>query len=126
MGNDALHCWADTALDKAAEQTREHQPELYSNDKKSRGRRGAISDLCELLQNQQFHHRQLMGWRENMPAHEQAAISHIQIKVDNGPDRSVVRIQFLKRLVDFVDHTCKIVQLLYYPYMDSSRFASIS
>jgi hypothetical protein len=57
----------------------------------------------------------LMGWWENIPAHEQAAIAHIQIKVDNGPESSGVRTQFLKRLVDFVDHTRKIVQLLYYP-----------
>ena len=57
----------------------------------------------------------LMGWWENIPAHEQAAIAHIQIKVDNGPESSGVRTQFLKRLVDFVDHTRKILQLLYYP-----------
>jgi hypothetical protein len=37
--------------------------------------------------------------------HEQAAIAHIQIKVGNGPESSGVRIQFLKRLVDFGDHT---------------------
>jgi len=57
----------------------------------------------------------LMGWWENIPAQERAAIAHIQIKVDNGPESSGVRTQFLKRLVDFVDHTGKIVQLLYYP-----------
>lgn len=57
----------------------------------------------------------LMGWWENTPAQERAAIAHIQIKVDNGPESSGVRTQFLKRLVDFVDHTGKIVQLLYYP-----------
>ena len=57
----------------------------------------------------------LMGWWENTPAHERSAIAHIQIKVDNGPESSGVRTQFLKRLVDFVDHTRKIVQLLYYP-----------
>jgi hypothetical protein len=34
MGNDALHCWADTAVDKAVEQTREQQPELHGNGKK--------------------------------------------------------------------------------------------
>lgn len=34
MGNDALHCWADTAADKAAEQLREKQPELHGNGKK--------------------------------------------------------------------------------------------
>jgi len=35
MGNDALHCWADMAVDKAVEQTREQQPELHGNGKKS-------------------------------------------------------------------------------------------
>jgi hypothetical protein len=34
MGNDALHCWAETAVDKAAGQTREQQPELHGNGKK--------------------------------------------------------------------------------------------
>lgn len=34
MGNDALHCWADTAVNKAAEQLREQQPELHGNGKK--------------------------------------------------------------------------------------------
>jgi len=57
----------------------------------------------------------LMGWWENIPAHERAAIAHIQIKVDNGPESSGVRTQFLKRLVDFADHTSKSIQLLYYP-----------
>ena len=57
----------------------------------------------------------LMGWWENNPEHERAAIAHIQIKVDNGPESSGVRTQFLKRMVEFADHTRKIVQLLYYP-----------
>lgn len=34
MGSDALHCWAETAVDKAIEQTREQQPELHGNGKK--------------------------------------------------------------------------------------------
>jgi len=34
MGNDALHCWADTAANKTAEQLREEQPGLYGNGKK--------------------------------------------------------------------------------------------
>lgn len=34
MGNDALHCWADTAVDRASEQLREEQPELHGNGKK--------------------------------------------------------------------------------------------
>jgi hypothetical protein len=43
MGNDALHCWADTAVNKAAEQTREQQPELHGNGKKkSAGTRPSV------------------------------------------------------------------------------------
>jgi hypothetical protein len=57
----------------------------------------------------------LMSWWESTPAQEGAAIAQIQIKVDNGPESSGVRTQFLKRIVEFVDHTRKIVQLLYYP-----------
>ena len=57
----------------------------------------------------------LMGWWESIPEHERSAMTQIQIKLDNGPESSGVRTQFFKRLVDFVDHTCKIVQLLYYP-----------
>ena len=34
MGNDALHCWADTAVNKAVEETREQQSELHGNGKK--------------------------------------------------------------------------------------------
>jgi hypothetical protein len=56
-----------------------------------------------------------MDWWENTPTQERAAIGHIQIKVDNGPESSGVRTQFLKRIVEFVDHTRTIVQLLYYP-----------
>ena len=40
MGNDALHCWADTAVNKAAEQLRQQQSELHgSGKKKSAGTR---------------------------------------------------------------------------------------
>ena len=34
MGSDALHCWADTAVNKTAAQLREQQPELHGNGKK--------------------------------------------------------------------------------------------
>jgi hypothetical protein len=34
MGSDALHCWADNAVDRASEQLREQQPELHGNGKK--------------------------------------------------------------------------------------------
>ena len=57
----------------------------------------------------------LTDWWNDIPVSEQAAITHIQLKVDNGPESSGVRTQFLKRMVDFADHTGKIIQLLYYP-----------
>jgi hypothetical protein len=57
----------------------------------------------------------LMNWWENTPADERANISHIQLKVDNGPESSGVRTQFLQRMVEFTDYTDKPVQLLYYP-----------
>jgi hypothetical protein len=57
----------------------------------------------------------LMTWWENTPVCERITIAHIQIKVDNGPESSGVRTQFLKRMVEFADHTSKSIQLLYYP-----------
>ena len=57
----------------------------------------------------------LIGWWNNTPAYEQGAISHIQIKVDNGPESSGVRTQFLKRIVEFTDSIGKAIHLLYYP-----------
>jgi hypothetical protein len=57
----------------------------------------------------------LNDWWKDIPMHEQAAITHIQLKVDNGPESSGVRTQFLKRRVDFADHTGKPIHLLYYP-----------
>jgi len=56
-----------------------------------------------------------MDWWKNTPAHERATITHIQIKVDNGPESNGVRTQFLKRMVEFADHTSKNIQLLHYP-----------
>lgn len=57
----------------------------------------------------------LHDWWKDTPESEQAVITHIQLKVDNGPESSGVRTQFLKRIVEFADHTGKIIQLLYYP-----------
>ena len=34
MGNDALHCWAETAVNKTTAHTRAQQPTLYGNGKK--------------------------------------------------------------------------------------------
>lgn len=36
-------------------------------------------------------------------------------KVDNGPESSEIRTQFLKRMVDFADRAGKTIQLLCYP-----------
>ncbi len=57
----------------------------------------------------------LNDWWKDTPVPERATITHIQLKVDNGPESSGVRTQFLKRMVEFADHTGKIIQLLYYP-----------
>ena len=35
MGNDALHCWADNAIDRSAKELREQQPDLHRNGKKN-------------------------------------------------------------------------------------------
>jgi hypothetical protein len=54
-------------------------------------------------------------WWENIMAKEKAQINLIQIKVDNGPESSGVRTQFLKRMVEFASSTGKKIQLLYFP-----------
>lgn len=57
----------------------------------------------------------LENWWESISEQERVSIAHIQIKVDNGPESSGVRTQFLKRMVKFSDHIGKAIQLLYYP-----------
>lgn len=46
---------------------------------------------------------------------ERDFIELLQIKVDNGPESSGVRTQFLKRMVELSDLIQKPIQLLYYP-----------
>lgn len=50
-----------------------------------------------------------------LPAHEQATIEQLQSKMDNGPESSGVRTQFLHRMVQFADQMGNPIQLLYYP-----------
>jgi hypothetical protein len=50
-----------------------------------------------------------------LPAHEQDATARLQLKMDNGPESSGVRTQFLQRMVQFADHIGKPIQLLYFP-----------
>ena len=46
---------------------------------------------------------------------EKASTSLIQIKIDNGPESSGRRTQFLSRMVQLADAIHKPIQLLYYP-----------
>ena len=57
----------------------------------------------------------LWFWWENIMAKEKAQVNLIQIKVDNGPESSGVRTQFLNRMVEFASNTGKKIQLLYFP-----------
>ena len=55
------------------------------------------------------------SWWADMNSHEQESTEQIQIKVDNGPESSGIRTQFLNRMVSFSYEIGKPVQLLYYP-----------
>jgi len=57
----------------------------------------------------------LNGWWKNQTLEEQLRIDKIQIKMDNGPESSGVRTQFLKSIVEFSDSIGKPLQLLYFP-----------
>ena len=57
----------------------------------------------------------LEAWREGLPERERAGTAHIQLKLDNGPESSGIRTQFLKRMVGFADDTGKTIQLLCFP-----------
>ena len=54
-------------------------------------------------------------WWETLALNEKQQTDVIQIKVDNGPENSGIRTQFLKRMVEFADWTRKSIQLLYFP-----------
>jgi hypothetical protein len=57
----------------------------------------------------------LTAWWQGLSRQEQGAIDQIQLKMDNGPESSGVRTQFLQRMVQLVDIIGKPIQLLYYP-----------
>ena len=57
----------------------------------------------------------LEAWWDTRSVEEQEAIPLIQIKMDNGPESSGVRTQFLKRIVEWVDQINKPIHLLYFP-----------
>ena len=57
----------------------------------------------------------LTAWWQGLSAKEQRTIEQVQLKMDNGPESSGVRTQFLYRMVQLVDTLGKPIQLLYYP-----------
>jgi len=57
----------------------------------------------------------LTAWWQGLSRQEQGAIDQLQLKMDNGPESSGVRTQFLQRIVQLVDTIGKPIQLLYYP-----------
>ncbi len=57
----------------------------------------------------------IKDWWKNQSVKEQQDIDKIQLKMDNGPESSGVRTQFLKCIVEFCDAISKPIQLLYYP-----------
>jgi hypothetical protein len=61
---------------------------------------------------------------EAMDEHEQASTSQRQIKMDNGPESSGRRTQFLHRMVQFADAIQQPIRLLYYP-PDHSKYHPI-
>jgi hypothetical protein len=50
-----------------------------------------------------------------MAEQDKAAVELLHIKMDNGPESSGRRTQFLSRMVQFADRIGKPIQLLYYP-----------
>lgn len=57
----------------------------------------------------------LTAWWRGLSTKEQRAIERVQLKMDNGPESSGIRTQFLSRMVQLVDTIGKPMQLLYYP-----------
>lgn len=57
----------------------------------------------------------LEAWGAALEEVEQVAMAKLQIKMDNGPQRSGRRTQFLQRMVTFCDGIGKPLHLLYSP-----------
>ena len=57
----------------------------------------------------------LEAWWAALEETEQVAMARLQIKMDNGPESSGRRTQFLHRMVEFCNTIGKPIQLLYYP-----------
>jgi Rhodopirellula transposase DDE domain len=57
----------------------------------------------------------LEAWWAALETTKQVAMARLQITMDNGPESSGRRTQFLQRMVAFCDAIGKPIQLLYYP-----------
>jgi hypothetical protein len=57
----------------------------------------------------------LAAWWQALDEPDKAAVERLHIKMDNGPESSGVRTQFLHRMVQWADQIGKPIQLLYYP-----------
>lgn len=57
----------------------------------------------------------LQEWWKELTPQQQEQTHRIQLKIDNGPESSGVRTQFLKRMVAFSDEIGIPIHLLYYP-----------
>jgi DDE family transposase len=57
----------------------------------------------------------LAAWWAMVDETEQAAMTRLQIKRDNGPESRGKRTQFLHRMVQFADQIGTPIHLLYYP-----------
>ena len=57
----------------------------------------------------------LEAWWAAVEETAQVAMARLQIKMDNGPESSGIRTQFLHRMVQFADQIGKPSHLLYYP-----------
>ncbi|MCY6490383.1 hypothetical protein OU814_09555 [Leptolyngbya sp. GGD] len=57
----------------------------------------------------------LQDWWSRLTLKQQRLTERLQLKVDNGPESSGIRTQFLNRMVEFADQIGVSIQLLYYP-----------
>jgi hypothetical protein len=69
-------------------------------------------DLGSSSKTSDFMVDNLEAWWQSLSPLEQQKIRLLQLKIDNGPESSGVRTQFLKRIVDFVDIIGIPIQLL--------------
>ena len=78
------------------------------------------SDQLHLYFNQSYKTSDLVvdnleDWWNGLTDIQKQEIQSLQLKIDNGPESSGVRTQFLKRIIGFADQIGKAIKLVYYP-----------